>query len=195
MRVALLGLVVVGLTACGPQMTGTDAGVGCRDTTKSPANLLENPGFECGEATGNADWSAVFGTLELAAGGRTGRAAKLTVNAAGGRFAYAKTFAESPANKTYCFSAWLSGTAPFMRMRVLRDFGGSVQEVSFSDQIFPDFRKIPTLKVTGDMAPKIQLVFEVQTNRPDGQNAMAGQTMLIDDVDVWESTSNCSEPR
>ena len=80
-------------------------------------------------------------------------------------------------------------------MRVLRDFDGSVQEVSFSEQIFSDWRRIPTLKVTGDNAPKIQLVFEVQTNRTDGQSAMAGQTMLIDDVDVWESSNNCSESR
>jgi hypothetical protein len=82
-----------------------------------------------------------------------------------------------------------------MRMRVLRDFNGSVQEVAFSEQIFSDFRKVPTLKVTGENAPKLQLVFEVQTNRGDGQNAMAGQTMLIDDVDVWETSNNCMEAR
>jgi hypothetical protein len=82
-----------------------------------------------------------------------------------------------------------------MRMRVLRDFNGRVEEVAFSEQIFADWRRIPTLKVEGLNAPKVLLVFEVQTNRGDGQNAMAGQTMLIDDVDVWESTSNCTESR
>ncbi len=191
----LLAVPVVLLVACGPQTVTPDAGGACKDTSKTPANLLENPGFECGEATMPAEWSAIYGTLELAAGGRTGRAAKVTVNAAGGRFAYTKIFAPDVGTRTYCFSAWLSGTAPFMRMRVLRDFNGSVQEVAFSDQIFPDFRRIPTLKVTGENAPKLQLVFEVQTNRTDGQNAIAGQTMLIDDVDVWESTANCSETR
>jgi hypothetical protein len=175
-------------------MSGTDAGA-CTDSAKTPSNLILNPGFECGDATMTTEWSGIYGKLELASGGRSGRAAKVTVDAAGGRFAYAQIFAPTPGTRTYCFSAWLAGTAPFMRMRVLRDFGGNVQEVAFSEQIFSDFRKIPTLKVTADNAPKLQLVFEVQTNRPDGMNGTAGQTMLIDDVDVWESTANCSETR
>lgn len=190
MRSALFGLVVV-LSACGPATGTPDAGGGCLDSGKTPANLIENARFECD----SMEWSAIYGTLELASGGRSGRAAKVTVNQAGGRFAYAKEFAPNPGTKTFCFSAYLSGTAPFMRMRVLRDFNGSVQEVAFSEQIFSDFRKIPTLKVTADNAPKLQLVFEVQTNRPDGMNGMTGQTMLIDDVDVWETTNNCMEAR
>lgn len=177
------------LAGCGAQGGATDGG--CRDSSKTPANLLENPAFECD----GAEWSAVYGTLDLAAGGRSGRAAKVTVNAAGGRFVYAKTFAPDAGAKTFCFSAWLQGTAPFMRMRVLRDFGGRVEEVAFSEQIFSDWRRIPTLKVANDNAPSLQLIFEVQTNRTDGQNGMVGQTMLIDDVDVWESTSNCTESR
>lgn len=191
LRSSLLILAAL-LTACGPATGTPDAGSGaCLDTGKAPSNLIENPKFECD----SMDWSGIYGTLELASGGRTGRAAKVTVNQAGGRFAYAKEFAPTPGTKTFCFSAYLSGTAPFMRMRVLRDFNGSVQEVAFSEQIFSDFRKIPTLKVTADNAPKLQLVFEVQTNRGDGQNAMPGQTMLIDDVDVWETTNNCMEAR
>jgi hypothetical protein len=190
---ALLPCLVL-LAACGPQTTTADGGA-CLDTLKTPSNLLENPGFDCGDASPVTAWSAVYGTLSAVAGGRTGRAAQVTVDASGGRMSYARTFAAEPGTKTYCFSAWLAGTAPFMRMRVLRDFGGSVQEVAFSDQIFSDFRRIPTLKVTGDNAPKLLLVFEVQTNRPDGQNATPGQTMLIDDVDVWESASNCTESR
>lgn len=183
------------LAACGPMTVVPDAGGGgaCRDTTKTPANLIENPGFECDSSP--AEWSPIYGTLELAAGGRSGRAAKVTVNQAGGRFAYTKVFAPDAGTKTFCFSAWLQGTAPFMRLRVLRDFGGSVQEVAFSEQIFSDWRRIPTLQVTNDNAPKLQLVFEVQTNRSDGQNAPAGSVMLIDDVDVWESSANCSETR
>lgn len=195
MRALLVGTLC--LLGCGSGPSTPDAGSGaCLDTSKTPSNLIENPHFECDSSA--AEWAAVsgYGTLELAAGGRTGRAAKVTVGGLGARLQYTKAFAPSPAgNKTYCFSAWLSGTAPFMRMRVLRDFDGSVQEVAFSEQIFPDFRRIPTLKVTADNAPKLLLVFEVQTNRPDGQNGMAGQTMLIDDVDVWESTANCSESR
>jgi hypothetical protein len=190
----LFPVVLVGV-GCGPMMNVPDGGMntGCRDTSKTPANLLENPAFECDSSP--AEWSGIYGTLELVAGGRSGRAAQVTVNQAGGRFAYAKDFAIDAGNKTFCFSAWLKGTAPFMRMRVLRVLSGSVQEVAFSEQVFSDFRKIPTLKVTNDNAPKLQLVFEAQTNRGDGQNAMAGQTIVIDDVDVWESAANCTETR
>ena len=174
-------------------MNVPDAGpTGCKDTSKTPANIIENPAFECDSTP--AEWNAVSGTLEFVSGGRTGRAAQLTV-AATGRFAYAKDVAVDAGNKTFCFSAYLKGTAPYMRMRVLRVMSGSVQEVAFSEQIFSDWRKIPTLKVTNDNAPKLQLVFEVQTNRSDNLNAMPGQTLLIDDVDVWETTGNCTETR
>lgn len=170
------------------------APTGCRDTSKTPANLLENPGFECD--TMPSEWSAIYGTLELVAGGRSGRAAKLTANAAGGRMAYAKDFAVDAGMKT--FSAYISGTAPFMRMRVLRVLNGGVQEVAQSDQLFGDFRRTPlgtALKVGNENAPKLQLVFEMQTNRSDGMNAVAGDTLLVDDVDVWESANNCGETR
>jgi hypothetical protein len=179
-----------------PVVPDAGGGGGCRDTGKTPANLLENPGFECDSTP--AEWSAVYGTLELAAGGRSGRAAKVTANQAGGRMAYATDFAVDAGSKTFCFSAYISGTAPFMRMRVLRVLNGGVQEVAQSDQLFGDFRRTPLgqpLKVTNDNAPKLQLVFEVQTNRSDGMNAKPGDTLLIDDVDVWESAANCTETR
>ncbi|MDP1824152.1 MAG: hypothetical protein Q8L48_12945 [Archangium sp.] len=184
--------------ACGPTTVAPDAGTpaGCRDTSKTPANLLENPGFECD--TMPSEWSAIYGTLELVAGGRSGRAAKLTASAAGGRMAYAKEFAVDSGMKTFCFSAYISGTAPFMRMRVLRVLNGGVQEVAQSDQLFGDFRRTPLgtpLKVGNENAPKLQLVFEVQTNRSDGMNAVPGDTMLVDDVDVWESNTSCAETR
>lgn len=183
--------------ACGPPPpSGPDAGVdgGCRDAAKTPPNLLQNPGFECDSTP--PEWKAANGTLELVGGGRTGRAAKVTMtNALGGRFTYAQEFAVDAGTKTFCFSAWLTGTAPFMRMRVLRVENGGVREVPFSEQVFPDWKRIPTLEVANDNAPKLQLIFEVQTNRTDGQNAMPGDTMLIDDVDVWESSTRCNESR
>lgn len=191
MRPALLLAPALALVACGPVTPTPDAGMNlCTGAPRTPPTLVENASFEC-----EGGWSQVYGTLALVEGGRSGRAAQVTVNQAGGRFAAAKPFAENVGTKTYCVTAWLKGTAPFMRMRVLRDFNGSVQELAFSEQIFSDWRRIPTLKVTGDNAPKLTLVFEVQTNRTDGQNAMPGQTMLIDDVDVWESSVNCTESR
>lgn len=190
--VAGLGLAA-GLLGCGPAPSGADAGA-CRDAAKSPPNLLENPGFECGDS----GWSAIYGTLAAVAGGHAGQALQLTTSAAGGRFAYAKDVVTEGGLKTYCFTAWVKGTAPFMRLRVLRDFGGQVQEDQFNEALGPEWKRTPPvtpLKVPNGNAPKIQLVFEVQTSRPDGQNAKPGDTLLVDDVDVWETSGSCTEAR
>ena len=180
--------------ACSPPPPGPDGGVdagSCRDTAKTPPNLLQNPGFECDSSP--AEWSAVFGTLELVPGGRSGRAARLTT-ATRGSFRYSQEFAVDAGTRTFCFSAWRQGTAPFMRMKVFQGTGAT--GIEFAEQVFSDWRKIPTLRVPNDNASKLQLVFEVQTNRTDGQSAMPGDTLLIDDVDVWESSSaDCRENR
>ena len=194
MRLPLLLLAL--LPACGPMTVTPDAGSSdCRDTSKSPANVLENPGFECD--TSPATWSGgVYGSFALVAGGRSGRAAQLTVkDALGARFVYAKDFAVDAGMKTYCVQAWLKGTAPFMRVRVLRSPNNTAVEQA--DQIAADWARVPLrpLSVTTDNAAKLQLVFEIQTGRTDGQNGMPGQTLLIDDVDVWESSANCAETR
>lgn len=195
MRPTLLSSMLLALAAgCGPANPTADAGADpCKGAAKTPANLIDNPGFECD----SGEWGAVAGYGQFApvAGGRAGRAGQLTVEQLGGRLVYAKDFAPDAGSKTFCFTAWLKGTAPFMRLRVLREFPGNVQEVQFSEQIFSDWRRIPPLKVEALNAPKLTLVFEVQTNRADGQSAQAGQTMLIDDVDVWESSASCAESR
>ena len=195
---APFAILFVCLVACGPVNVVPDAGGegACRGAAKTPPNLLENPGFECDPSP--AAWSQIYGTLELAAGGRSGRGAKVTVNGAGGRIAYAKDFAVDAGTKSFCFTAYISGTVHFMRTRVLRVLNGSVTEVAQSDQVFGDYRRTPLgnpLKVSNDNAPKLQLVFEAQTNRGDGLDAVPGETLLIDDVDVWETSGNCTEAR
>ncbi len=195
MRASLL-LVFVVLVGCGPTGPGPDAGVTCRDTARTPASLLENFNFECGAAP----WAAVFGTFDVAAGeGRGGGAAgRLTVTSAGGRFSYAPAALTNGGTKTYCVAAWVKGTVPFIRMRALLDFDGRVQEYSFSEQLSAEWKRTPPvnpLKVPNDNAPKVLLVFEAQTNRTDGQSAQPGQTLLVDDVDLWETTGDCREPR
>jgi hypothetical protein len=195
MKRALLVLVLA--SGCSPQMMTPDGGGGaCLDTSNTPPNLIENPHFECDSAT--AEWTGtIYGTFELAPGGRSGRAGKLTVTQGGGRFVYTKNVAADAVGKRYCYSAWLSGTAPFMRIKLVSEKSGSAFEDSFSEQIFSDFRRIPpqaTLPI-GQGTTKLSLLFEVQTNRTDGQNAVAGQTMLIDDVDVWESSNGSCTAR
>lgn len=194
MRSFVLVLISLAVVGCSPQMMTPDGGGACSGSPKTPPNLIENAGFEC---DGDQWAGTIYGTFELASGGRSGRAGKLTVTQGGGRFVYTKSVAADPVGKKYCYSAWLSGTAPFMRIKLVSERSGSAFEDSFSEQIFSDFRRIPpqsTLAI-GQGTTKLSLMFEVQTNRTDGQNAVAGQTMLIDDVDVWESTTNCAETR
>jgi hypothetical protein len=193
MRSVLFVLTSLFCFACGPMNPTPDAGNNaCNGAAKTPANLIENGSFEC-----EGGWRAVIGELAFVDGGRTGRAAQGTVGQGLGstttRFATIKPVLENAGNKTYCVTAWLKGTVPFMRVRALRENPDTV--VEFSEQVFSDWRRIPTLKFTGDNAARITIVFEAQSNRGDGQNAMLGQSMLIDDVDVWESSNNCMEPR
>jgi hypothetical protein len=191
--VLLIPLVSFG---CSPMMNVPDAGSeGCKDTSRSPANILENPHFECDSAT--PEWRALNGTIELVAGGRSGRALKITADSTGGRAVYTRPIAADAGMKKFCVSAWISGTAPFMKTQVLQT-GGTMLRIEQADQLFPDFRKTPLgrgLELPNGDATKMELVFLVQTGRTDGQNAMPGDTMLIDDVDVWETTGNCGETR
>ena len=194
MRLPVLTLAL--LSACGPMTGMPDSGSGnCLDTSKSPSNVIENPGFECD--TSPATWSGgVYGAFELVTGGHSGRAAQVTVkDALGARFSYAKEFAVDAGMKTFCVQAWAKGTAPFLKVRVLRSPMNTAVEQS--DQIAATWTKVPLrpFAVTTDGAARLQLVFEIQTGRTDGQNGMVGQTLLIDDVDVWESSSNCAETR
>lgn len=184
------------LAACSPPMNVPDAGPGgCKDTSKSPANIVENWAFECD--TTPSEWRALAGTVELVAGGRTGRAAKLTVDQTGARMLYTKDLAVDAGMRKFCVSAYISGTAPFMKTQVLQT-GGTMLRIEQADQLFPDFRKTPLgrgLEVPNGNATKLQLLFEIQTNRTDGQSATPGQYMLVDDVDVWETMGNCGETR
>lgn len=178
---------------------GTDAG--CTEAGKSPANLVQNHAFECGGAS-VAEWAAVYGTLEFPAGeGRSGtRAAKLTCDSGGARFTYVPALVADGGQKTYCVTAWAKGTAPYMRIRVLRDEGGGgFTNFEFNSPVPANWERVPpsiTLQVPNAGSAKLQLVFELQTTRGDGQNARPGDVLYVDDVDAWESASGrCDEVR
>jgi hypothetical protein len=186
-----------------PTMGDTDSGttMNCNGTAKTPANVIPNPGFECG----TDKWGAIFGTFEVVPGGRTGNAGKLTVTAAGGRMALTPDVVKMGGTQTFCATAWISGTVPFMKLRLLRDDGnGAAMAFEFSEQ-GPNpaggmgFHRAPpsiVVKVPNQEAQRIQLVLEAQTNRSDGMNAQPGQYLLVDDVDVWASPSGkCDEIR
>lgn len=184
------------LSACG-STGGGDAGA-CLDTSKTPPDVISNYSFECGGAA-PAEWTAVYGTLSYPAG-HTGRAAQLTVDSAGGRMAYTPALGASGTTTTYCITAWVSGTTPFMKMRVLKQSGPSnFTEYDFSAPAGSIWSRIPpttALAIPFDNAQGLQLLFEAQQGRPDGMNAQVGDTLLVDDVDLWQSASGrCDEAR
>jgi hypothetical protein len=194
-----LGLSV--LAGCGGGGGATDGGADGGDGCTTAGNLVVNAGFECGGAA-PAEWAPVFGSLEFPAGdARSGqRAAKLTANAQGARFSYVPDLVTAGGNKTYCVTAWAKGTAPFMRLRVLRDDGGGAfTSFDFNAPVPTAWERVPpnlTVVAPNANAARLQLVFELQTNRSDGQNAVPGDVLFIDDVDAWESPSGrCDEVR
>ncbi len=195
MSFARRSLVSLFLIGCGAQKpAGVDGGSLCQGpSTQSPPNVLQNAAFECDNST--AEWSAVFGTLDIVPGGRTGRAAKLTVDASGGRFFYTPVFAATPGSKSYCFTAWVQGTSPYMRMRVVLSSSGGAQDRATNEPVTTTWQKLAPFKVDAQNASQIQLAFEAQTNRTDDLNAKPGDTLWVDDVDVWETMGNCGEAR
>lgn len=194
------------LAACSPPITilPVDSGISvnnCNTSTQNPPNLIPNAGFECGAE----NWGAIFGTFEVVDGGRSGKAGKIVVNAAGGRMALLPDVVKNGGTKTYCATAWIQGTVPFMKLRLLRDSNGGGQSFEFSEQgpaltgAPTDFHRVPptlVVKVPNQDATRIQLVIEAQTNRSDGMSAQPGQYLLVDDVDVWVSPDGmCQEVR
>jgi hypothetical protein len=189
-------LTALALVVCACSASSSDDAGQCRDTSKNPSNFIENPGFECG-GTAPAEWSTVYGTLSFPAEGRSGRAGKVVVDQTGGRIAYTIDLTKG-GTKSYCFTAYVRGTTPFMRLRVFRDLGnGNLTSYDFAAPVTADWSKVPgsfAQKVPFGNAERLQLLFEAQTGRSDGLNAKAGDTLLIDDVDGWVSTSgNCDE--
>ena len=196
MRLAVVACLV--LVACGsPTSPGTDAGVdagGCDGPVKSPPNLVKNPGFECG-GDAPAEWSPFFGDLTFVADAHSGtRAAHVTAISNGSaQFSYAPiVVTASGAARTYCATAWMKGTSPNAKLSLLVDVGGGGTEYTFTSPVNGTWIRLPpstSLKVPAPVNGKVYLRFQMK----DG---VAGNVLLVDDLDVWESADGrCQEPR
>jgi hypothetical protein len=183
------GVVVACGLGCGPSSSAVDGGGACGDTGKTPANLLTNPGFDCGSAT-PAEWTGIYGTTTFPTGGHAGREAHVVVDAAGGRLGYTPTVATAAAQTTYCARAWVKGTAPYMRLALT-----SPNQIFYSsDQVTSAWVQVPFARATLAKGETLSLMVEAQTARSDNMNAQAGDVLEVDDVDVWESSSGrCDE--
>jgi hypothetical protein len=205
-RLPALACLCAALLACPGPGSDPDGGgpVGeCLQPGTSPANLVQNYSFECG-GDAPAQWQPIYGDLTFPSGeGHTGqRAALLTASSTGsGRFAYALDLVADGGTATFCAAAGARGTVPYMRLRVLQDGvpGGNAQAFEFNAPVTAQWERVPpsiNLNVPNDNAQRLLLVFEMQSNRSDGMNAKAGDTLVIDDVDAWQSLDGgCREAR
>jgi hypothetical protein len=189
------------LAACGSPSPGNDGGNNdaCDGPALTPPNLIQDHGFECGGAT-QPQWSAIYGTLDFPQGTAHSGSyhARITAGADGkARFAYQPNVAVDAGTATFCARAWMKGTAPYMRLRLITDFGANIINNDFNSPVTADWSQVPPsvkLSAPNMNANRVLLVFETQSNRSDGANSMPGQTLEIDDVDVWQSSSSaCSE--
>ncbi len=176
--------------------TGTGGGSGggsgnCNSAAKTPANLVANDGFECGD-TG---WSPQSGDVAAATDVHGGaKSLKLTATAAGGKFASTAPVVASTSGGVYCAVAYFKGTVADAQLSVLEDKGGAVVDHTFSTPVKSEvgwFRAPPStnLEVRAAKGSKLYVRFVMRT-------PAAGETLLVDDVDLWESADGkCKETR
>lgn len=186
-------LTALACTACGGGSSSPDAGDACAGPAKTPANLVKDPGFECASST---TWGPAYGDYAVVADAHAGsHAGQVTVGSGGlGQFGSADAvFTNAGATqKTLCAVAWMKGSSPNGRLSVMVDTGGGGQEYTFTSPLGASWIRLPlstNLEVPVPAGGKVYLKFVAR----DGS---AGQTALVDDVDLWESTTaHCSETR
>ena len=201
---ALVLVSAVALASCGSP-SGNDGGVdggnsACDGPALDPPNLIHNNGFECGGAN-PAEWGPVFGTLDFPTGAAHSgmRNARVTAGSNGdARFAYNPDVADDAGTSMFCAHAWVKGTTPYMKMRLLVISGGNFVSNDFSAPGGgATWTRVPpsvNLNAPNNGAAQVQLEFESQTGRGDGMNSVAGDTLEVDDVDVWISPDgSCHE--
>ena len=150
-------------------------------------NLLQNAGFECGDAL--EGWEAQFGSARVETTAvRSGRnAARLIADEA-------KTYVHlwhdadavtAPASgTTYCAYAWVKGTAANAHITVRRV--GSNMDDNFSAPLSnSEWTRIPSESYGG--LPAVAQGDSALLFRVFMKNAQQGDFLLIDDVALWES--------
>lgn len=163
---------------------------------KTPLNLLANGSFECG-ATSPDGFFAKDGELALAAGDahQGSRSVKLTVPATGVTdvtLAANGNVATNLGNATYCGTAWVKGTVSDARLVLRRSISGAVEDFTFAGPVTGSWARLPpsiVVKAPGANASSLLLLVQSRNGKP-------GDTLFVDDVDVWVSASGaCDEVR
>jgi hypothetical protein len=197
--IAAIALTVMLLGCPGPAETCPDGGCPADGgdpclgpSAESVPNLLDNPGFECGSPP--SGWYTTGGVLasEVENPKSGSRAARFLVPDGGvARLWHERDAIVDAGTKTYCANAWVrAGTAKDARL-TLRRVGTNIDE-NFSTPLTNEWVLLPPpthgpLKFTAQDEPRVLLGFTIQ-------NAKAGDSVIIDDVQLWESADgSCRE--
>lgn len=186
-------LVLVLMSACGPQMMTPDAGGGaCSVPVKSPPNLARNGLFECGDPTLEFQSDGAAGKVESTTG-RTGKGLKFTVASGlfNNQFSSKWKLTVSTA-ATYCATAYVKSPAPVITMRL---YAANVTN-QWKEFDLPgpaaDWSRIPPTIVVNQNAQPGDEVFLMFVD----EGSTAGRVIEVDDLDVWVSADGrCQEAR
>ncbi len=161
-----------------------------------PANLLDNPGFECGSPPNH--WRAESGAVVTSesAGAKGGsRFARLSAPDGGAAPSlwYDGDAVASPGTKTYCARAWMRGTASAGHLSVGRVGPGTIDYDKFSSPLTSTWTLVPpadygAMTVTTHDETKLLL-------RAHLQNPAPGSYVEVDDVQLWVSTDGGCKDR
>ncbi len=188
---ALIRMTLLSLTAC----TGAqDGGGDCNGEAKTPPNLMTNGGFECG--TTAPGWVGQNGTLTIVAEGASAgtHAAKVVLDASGtGGIATMMPVVIKTTGKKYCANGKVKGTISNVRFEVIGSLLTSfASPVSSADA----WLRLPPAT---NVPPAPNLVVEEPVDQSlyvkiHADGGKAGDTLFIDEVDLWESTDGkCKE--
>jgi hypothetical protein len=150
-------------------------------------NAVENSGFECPDLT---RWSVSDGFGTVIDGGHGGsKSMQLVANARGAVGVGQNNAVADTGGQTHCARLWVRGTAPQMRLEVRASPSGT--GTAFSSPVgSADWVKVPpggALVVTTMRGESLSILAKTQ-------NADAGETLVVDDVELWGSpTGLCDE--
>lgn len=170
---------------------GIDAGPGAVDAgpivdpggcLRTPAyNRVVNAGFECALTT----WSVAMGTGSAIDGGHSGaKALVLVANAQGEALVGANDVVPDSEGQVYCARAWVRGSSPEMRLEVRPTPSGKGSAFS-SPVASTDWVSVPPgdmMRVTTPRGETLSILVKMQ-------GAAAGDTLEVDDVELWPSAS------
>ncbi|MGA9524210.1 MAG: hypothetical protein WBV82_22330 [Myxococcaceae bacterium] len=168
-----------------------DGGGTCRDTSNRAApNVLENPGFECGIE----GWDVLFEgqgkfTRETAVTRSGQGAARLTATSSGTtQFVQLAGTRDVVPGSVWCASAWMRGTASDGRLTIRR-VGSNQQQNAFTPVTNDEWSRTSSpFKITIEPADT-ELILFVAMPYPK-----AGDSLLVDDVALWQSKDgSCTE--